>query len=87
MAPASSEMTTGQRLPLLVTHNVDVARRARRNVVLRDGELICDTLDFHEAARARSSVAQIRGELTARLTEFSPDYGFFAAPQFPACCY
>ncbi len=37
---------------LLVTHNLDVARNARRNVVLRDGELICDTLDYHEAARA-----------------------------------
>jgi ABC-type lipoprotein export system ATPase subunit len=37
---------------ILVTHNLDIARSARRNVVLRDGELICDTLDFHEAARA-----------------------------------
>jgi ABC-type lipoprotein export system ATPase subunit len=37
---------------VLVTHNLDVARCARRHVVLRDGELICDTRDFHEAARA-----------------------------------
>jgi putative ABC transport system ATP-binding protein len=37
---------------ILVTHNLDVARSARRHVVLRDGELICDTHDFHEAARA-----------------------------------
>jgi ABC-type lipoprotein export system ATPase subunit len=36
---------------VLVTHNLEVAHNARRNVVLRDGELICDTLDFHEAAR------------------------------------
>ena len=42
---------------ILVTHNLDVARSARRNVVLRDGELICDTLDFHEAARALQPVA------------------------------
>jgi ABC-type lipoprotein export system ATPase subunit len=37
---------------ILVTHNLDVARRVRRNVVLRDGEVICDTLDFHEAEQA-----------------------------------
>ena len=37
---------------ILVTHNLEIARSARRNVVLRDGELICDTLNFHEAARA-----------------------------------
>jgi ABC-type lipoprotein export system ATPase subunit len=37
---------------VLVTHNLDVARCARRHVVLRDGELICDTHDVHEAARA-----------------------------------
>jgi ABC-type lipoprotein export system ATPase subunit len=42
---------------ILVTHNLDVARSARRNVVLRDGELICDTLDFHEAARALQPTA------------------------------
>jgi len=40
---------------ILVTHNLEVAHSARRNVVLRDGELICDTLDFHEAARALQS--------------------------------
>jgi putative ABC transport system ATP-binding protein len=37
---------------VLVTHNLDVARCARRHVVLRDGELICDTHDVHEASRA-----------------------------------
>ena len=41
---------------ILVTHNLEVARHARRNVVLRDGELICDTLDFHEAAEALQSL-------------------------------
>ena len=44
---------------VLVTHNLEVARNARRNVVLRDGELICDTLDFHEAARALQTVADV----------------------------
>ena len=37
---------------ILVTHNLDVAAKARRNVVLRDGELICDTLDFREAEKS-----------------------------------
>ncbi len=34
---------------ILVTHDVSVARNARRNIVLRDGKIIADTLD-HEAA-------------------------------------
>lgn len=42
---------------VLVTHNLEVAHNARRNIVLRDGELICDTLDFHEAALALQTVA------------------------------
>jgi ABC-type lipoprotein export system ATPase subunit len=44
---------------VLVTHNLEVAHAARRNVVLRDGQLICDTLDFHEAARALQTVADV----------------------------
>ena len=44
---------------VLVTHNLEVAHNARRNVVLRDGELICDTLDFHEAAQALQTVADV----------------------------
>ncbi len=34
---------------ILVTHDVSVARNARRNIVLRDGKIIADTFD-HEAA-------------------------------------
>ena len=34
---------------ILVTHDVSVARNARRNIVLRDGKIIADTQD-HEAA-------------------------------------
>ncbi len=34
---------------ILVTHDVSVARNARRNIVLRDGKIIADTLD-HDAA-------------------------------------
>jgi putative ABC transport system ATP-binding protein len=47
------ELNTEQKITvILVTHNLDVAAKARRNVVLRDGELICDTLDFREAEKA-----------------------------------
>jgi ABC-type lipoprotein export system ATPase subunit len=34
---------------ILVTHDVSVAKNARRNIVLRDGKIIADTQD-HEAA-------------------------------------
>jgi ABC-type lipoprotein export system ATPase subunit len=43
---------------ILVTHNLDVARHARRHIVLRDGELICDTQDFHEAAHALQALPE-----------------------------
>ncbi|MFK7736150.1 MAG: ABC transporter ATP-binding protein [Pirellulaceae bacterium] len=42
---------------ILVTHDLAVARNARRNIVLRDGLVICDTPDADEAAEA---VAQIQ---------------------------
>jgi ABC-type lipoprotein export system ATPase subunit len=44
---------------VLVTHNLDISRAARRNVVLRDGEMICNTLDFREAARALQSAPDL----------------------------
>lgn len=34
---------------ILVTHDPDVARIANRQIVLRDGEVICDTPDFEAA--------------------------------------
>ena len=37
---------------ILVTHDQDVARFARRTIVLRDGEIVCDTPDFAEAVEA-----------------------------------
>jgi putative ABC transport system ATP-binding protein len=37
---------------ILVTHDQSVARNAHRNIVLRDGEIICDTSDFAEAQQA-----------------------------------
>jgi len=36
---------------ILVTHDLNVARNARRNIVLRDGQIVCDTTDAHLAAR------------------------------------
>jgi putative ABC transport system ATP-binding protein len=37
---------------ILVTHDQDVARHARRFLVLRDGRLVEDTVDFDQALRA-----------------------------------
>lgn len=37
---------------ILVTHDVSVARHARRNIVLRDGKIIADTTDHDAAALA-----------------------------------
>ena len=37
---------------ILVTHDQEVARHARRAVVIRDGSVICDTNDFTHAAAA-----------------------------------
>jgi putative ABC transport system ATP-binding protein len=37
---------------LLVTHNLAVARNAKRMIVLRDGAIVCDTTDFRLASHA-----------------------------------
>jgi ABC-type lipoprotein export system ATPase subunit len=37
---------------ILVTHDQDVARHARRTIVLRDGEIMADTTDFSQALHA-----------------------------------
>jgi putative ABC transport system ATP-binding protein len=37
---------------LLVTHNLAVAKNAKRMIVLRDGGIVCDTTDFRHASRA-----------------------------------
>ena len=41
---------------ILVTHDQEVARRARRAVVLRNGEVICDSTDFAQATAALHTV-------------------------------
>jgi ABC-type lipoprotein export system ATPase subunit len=43
---------------ILVTHDQELARRARRAVVLRDGEIICDTTDIVQATAAMHSAEQ-----------------------------
>jgi ABC-type lipoprotein export system ATPase subunit len=40
---------------ILVTHDREVARYARRTIVLRDGNVICDTTDFDEALKSLHS--------------------------------
>ena len=37
---------------ILVTHDREVARHANRSIVLRDGEVVCDTTEFAEAMDA-----------------------------------
>src|SRR5262249_43131964 len=37
---------------ILVTHDLDVARKANRALVLIDGQVVADTSDFDEAAEA-----------------------------------
>lgn len=36
---------------ILVTHDLNVARHAKRTIVLRDGCVVCDTTDFHQATQ------------------------------------
>ena len=40
---------------ILVTHDQNVAKNARRIVVLRDGSIVQDTVDFHQAIQALQS--------------------------------
>jgi putative ABC transport system ATP-binding protein len=48
-----SKLNTAEGLTvILVTHDLDVARRAKRALVLIDGEVVIDTTDFDRAAEA-----------------------------------
>lgn len=40
---------------ILVTHDQEVARNARRTIVLRDGDVVCDTENFSEALESLHS--------------------------------
>ena len=47
---------------ILVTHDQDVARHAKRSVVLKDGRLVEDTTDFDQAVRALRSRSPVASE-------------------------
>jgi putative ABC transport system ATP-binding protein len=49
----------------LVTHNQQIARDAKRTVVMRDGAIVCDTTDFRLAAQV------LREDLDEDLQEHS----------------
>ena len=59
---------------ILVTHDLNVARNARRNIVLRDGQIVCDTTDVTQAARHLSmpTEEELQGEKEAELAGESP---------------
>jgi ABC-type lipoprotein export system ATPase subunit len=44
---------------ILVTHDQDIARNAHRTIVLRDGQIVEDTTDFHCALQALHSSASV----------------------------
>jgi putative ABC transport system ATP-binding protein len=47
---------------VLVTHDHEVARHAKRAIVLRDGLITCDTTDFRQAAQAVNSASYLEDE-------------------------
>ena len=44
---------------ILVTHDLGVARNAKRNIVLRDGKIISDTTDHEQAAAALKASSEL----------------------------
>ena len=50
---------------ILVTHDQDVARNARRTIVLRDGYVVADTSDFAQAIQALHSAAELEPPVQA----------------------
>jgi len=50
---------------ILVTHDQDVARHAKRTIVLRDGYVVADTSDFAQAVQALHSTADVEPSVQA----------------------
>jgi len=54
------DLNTGEGLTIiLVTHDLEVARGARRALALVDGEVVVDTTDFDQAAEMLHRRAQV----------------------------
>jgi ABC-type lipoprotein export system ATPase subunit len=54
---------------ILVTHDQDVARNARRTVVLRDGSIVADTSDFAQAITALHALAEAESVVQVEPTD------------------
>jgi putative ABC transport system ATP-binding protein len=54
---------------ILVTHDQDVARNARRTVVLRDGGIVADTPDFAQAVKALHALAEAESVVQVEPTD------------------
>jgi putative ABC transport system ATP-binding protein len=54
---------------ILVTHDQDVARNARRTVVLRDGNIVADTPDFAQAIKALHALAEAESVVQVEPTD------------------
>jgi len=54
---------------ILVTHDQDVARNARRTVVLRDGGIVADTADFTQAVKSLHALAEAESVVQVEPTD------------------
>jgi ABC-type lipoprotein export system ATPase subunit len=54
---------------ILVTHDQDIARHAKRTVVLRDGRIVQDTTDFALALQSLHSDQEEESEASAGTRE------------------
>lgn len=67
---------------ILVTHDQDVARNAKRTIVLRDGEIVEDTTDFARALHALHNYEELDVDLDGRISSF-PAHDLPSTPPLP----